>query len=324
MTPKRWPIAAFAVPSATTPEQWTVFSALLVEAVGVLGIEESPPAPNGVPTTARVFFHAVEGEEPFDANAAAASIREAGDQAMGMALDSIAVELVPDQDWGSSWRQYFRTLPVSERLWVGPPWEGVLPADAPAGSILVQIDPGQAFGTGSHDSTRNALRLLERHVKPGDRLLDVGTGSGILAIAAVKLGAAQVVGVEIDAVCEENFRLNASLNGVEDRLLFAVATDPLEGLASVSPTNRGAVSGGSVRPSGARPDAIDLILCNMLPHEFLPLLGKLSTLRAPMVLSGFLESDEPEVSRALEAIGFGVTDTVKERDWVGWLASPVG
>lgn len=133
-------------------------------------------------------------------------------RALGLGqVDAPAYAWVQDEDWANAWRQYFKPMKVGERLVVIPSWETY---DLAADELPLYLDPGMAFGTGSHATTGLCLRWLEQLVKPGARVLDVGTGSGILAIAAARLGATEIVGIDLDPVAVEVARENIAKNGV--------------------------------------------------------------------------------------------------------------
>lgn len=131
-------------------------------------------------------------------------------------IGSIGVE---DSDWSESWKKYFKPFEVGARLAVCPSWEHY---ENRAGRTVLQIDPGAAFGTGTHATTALCLELLEQTVSEGCRLLDIGCGSGILSIAGVLLGAGEAVGVDIDAQSVKTARENAEINGVSDRTRYLV------------------------------------------------------------------------------------------------------
>ena len=133
-----------------------------------------------------------------------------------------------EEDWRNNWKKYFSPLPVGEKLMIVPSWYENYDTQS---RIALNIDPGLAFGTGGHDTTRLCLEMCEKYMKPGDTVLDVGCGSGILAIAALLTGAGSAVGVDIDAVAVRTAAENAVLNGVGDRFtaICGSFTEKVEG-----------------------------------------------------------------------------------------------
>ena len=127
----------------------------------------------------------------------------------------IAARRVSEDDWAGHWKTLVGPVRVSERLLVAPPWSDVPPSD---GRVVVRINPGAGFGTGGHETTQLCLRQLEKRIRPGDRVLDVGSGSGVLSITAALLGASRATGVDIDPETIGNALENARLNGVADRV----------------------------------------------------------------------------------------------------------
>jgi ribosomal protein L11 methyltransferase len=191
---------------------------------------------------------------------------------------------VPDTDWSEAWKAGIEAVVVSPRLRIRPSF--VAPDRDFTGAELV-IDPGQAFGTGGHASTRLALEWIDAAapgLSPGARVLDVGTGSGVLALAALRLGAARGVGFDLDPLSSAAARENALRNGLAARLdLF---TGPIEALAP-----------------GAR---FELVVANLLRSELLPLVTALAHHTAPggrAVVSGLLAADVEPVGRALAGAG---------------------
>ncbi|MBE6905715.1 MAG: 50S ribosomal protein L11 methyltransferase [Ruminococcaceae bacterium] len=124
---------------------------------------------------------------------------------------------IDEEDWATAWKKYYYPTKVGKRLVVCPSWETYSPA---ADEIVMVLDPGMAFGTGTHDTTRLCMQLLEDYVTPDTTQLDIGTGSGILAVAALLLGAKSAVGVDIDEVAVRVAGENATANGVDDRVAF--------------------------------------------------------------------------------------------------------
>ena len=118
------------------------------------------------------------------------------------------------EDWINNWKKYFKPIPVGKKLLIRPTWEE---AENPEDRKILHLEPGLAFGTGTHETTRLCMELLEEYVKPGATLLDVGCGSGILSVAGLLLGADSAVGVDIDELAVKTALQNAELNGVKDR-----------------------------------------------------------------------------------------------------------
>lgn len=125
----------------------------------------------------------------------------------------LRVNILEPRDWLNSWKRYFKPLEVGERLLIKPTWNTT---PSPAGRIAIEIDPGMAFGTGHHQTTRLCLLRLEKHLAPGMSVLDLGTGTGILAIAAARLGAGSVLALDTDPVAVSAAKENIRLNGVKD------------------------------------------------------------------------------------------------------------
>ena len=143
-------------------------------------------------------------------------------------LDDVLLtsETVDEQDWADNWKQFYKPLRIGRHLVVLPPWENF---DAQKDDLVILMDPGMAFGTGTHETTKLCLTLLEKHLKKGERVLDVGTGSGILGIAALKLGAQSVHAYDIDPTAVRVARENFEKNGVADRAVCGVS-DLLNGV----------------------------------------------------------------------------------------------
>jgi ribosomal protein L11 methyltransferase len=166
---------------------------------------------------------------PEDLGALLAEARS-GLERLGLPATGLEWSWQEQEDWESLWRKGLGPRRISERLVVAPSWD--LPEVEP-GDVLIVLDPGMAFGTAEHATTRGCLRLLERRVREGDRLADVGAGSGILSIAAARWGAGSVLALELDPISCEVARENVRSNGVEDRVRILEAEvrreDPIPG-----------------------------------------------------------------------------------------------
>ncbi|MGO5076552.1 50S ribosomal protein L11 methyltransferase [Oscillospiraceae bacterium LCP25S3_E3] len=141
-----------------------------------------------------------------------------------------------EQDWLNNWKQYFNPIEVGEKILIRPTWRDKYD---PKGRVVLNLDPGLAFGTGTHETTRLCLQAVEKYTTPDTEMLDVGCGSGILSVAALLLGAKSAVGVDIDEMAVKTAKENAVLNGVEDRftVLAGNLTDKVEGKYNVVAAN---------------------------------------------------------------------------------------
>ena len=225
---------------------------------------------------------------------------------VGLDLGSLRVvaEVTDEEDWANNWKAYYKPLPIGERLLVCPSWEKADPGQR----VLLSLDPGMAFGTGSHHTTRMCLELLEAHVRPGDTLLDLGCGSGILSIAGVLLGAAHAVGVDIDPVAERIAGENAALNGVQGDRYTVLCGDVLTDGDLV---NRLAQSTYDIVAANIVADVI-IGLCPVVPR-FLKQDGL-------FIMSGIIKERLPDVLHALEAHGFQTLSIQEGEDWRAILA----
>jgi ribosomal protein L11 methyltransferase len=193
-------------------------------------------------------------------------------------------------DWLGEWKKSWRPVEVGARFVVAPPWGEV--EDRP-GRIIIRIEPGMAFGTGTHETTRLCLVALEKYFT-GASLLDVGTGTGILAIAAAKLDPrARVEACDTDAEAVEIARENAELNGVAAQINFRA---------------------GTIEETGA---SFDCVCANLTADVILPLLPALvGATCGRLILSGILDTQADAVRARLDALGAGETETVADGEWV--------
>ena len=280
--PHRWLYVTVNSPSALAAE-------LLAEgllAAGASGVEQQGDA------------LATWYPPPADADAFIAALRARLAEASGSAPE-LTWAWREDADWISEWRRGLAARRVGERIVVTPSW---ITPDASASDIVITIDPQMAFGTGEHATTRGVLRLMENVVQPGDSVLDVGTGSGILAIAAARLGARHVAAVESDADALINAEENVRGNGVER------AVELLQGLVDELYLD-------------ARRGEYHVILANVLSGVLRPLLPHFLRALRPgghLILSGILQSEAAGMADAASAVGFALLREDREEEW--WTA----
>ncbi len=205
---------------------------------------------------------------------------------------------VHSRDWAEEWKRYWNVWRSEGRIVVRPSWE---PYRARPGELVIELDPGAAFGTGQHETTRLGLVARVRHVRRGTQVLDVGAGSGILAIAAARLGAARVLGVDIDADTLKVARANATRNGVAARTRFATG------------------SLGDAWPWRERAErSFDLVVANISSPVIVDLLPRIAAALRPgglFIGSGFIDAGEAEVSAAVAAAGLRVLRVDAGGEW---------
>lgn len=242
-------------------------------------------------------------------------------------------KVVDEEDWAHAWKAYFKPIRVSERLTIKPTWEEYEPASPD--ELILEMDPGMAFGTGTHATTSLCLRTLEKVVRPGDDVVDVGTGSGILAVAAVKLGAHHVLALDLDPVAVSSATENAELNGLTENITIRLS-DLLGvlGGTTVAAINEAALNApASTRPADTSPalPAEDLgirlpvrvVVANILAEIIMTFTDDVYRALQPggvYIASGIIEAKEEAVKEALRASGFTVRDTYREEDWVAIVA----
>ncbi len=198
---------------------------------------------------------------------------------------------VEQEDWQNAWKKYYHAMDIGKRLAIVPGWE-----EYQTDRTVITMDPGMAFGTGTHETTSLCLEVLDERVKGGERMLDIGTGSGILAIAALKLGAAEAEGVDIDPMCVRTAGENAERNGVQDRLKVLVGdlSDKASGVYNI-------------------------ITANIVAAAILSLAPHVPALMAPdavFIASGIIDTRKDEVLEGLRAAGLDPIEVHEKRGWV--------
>ncbi|RJP86906.1 MAG: 50S ribosomal protein L11 methyltransferase [Desulfobacteraceae bacterium] len=212
---------------------------------------------------------------------------------------TISYHDLDEQDWAESWKQYFYTEKITDRIVINPSWRKYDPAP---GEIVLEIDPGMAFGTGTHPTTRMCIRLIEKWIHPGDTFLDVGTGSGILMIAAAKMGAKTLTGIDNDAVAVSVAAQNLQKNNIQPET-YAIQTGNL-------------VSGLSGQFS--------LVTANILSEVIMTLIDDiLSVLQKNgiFICSGIIQPKQAMIENKLLDRGFEIVEILNNGEWVAIAAT---
>ena len=210
---------------------------------------------------------------------------------------TISFEGINEDDWAESWKQYYKPVPLG-KVTIVPAWEKY---DAKEGEVIIKMDPGMAFGTGTHETTRLVIRLMQDLPIEGKRVLDVGTGSGILSICASKLGAKSCNAYDIDPVAVKVARENAIADGCDN--ITVGVSDLLRGVD---------LAGGKY----------DFCVANIVADiiiRMLPDVRDYVMAGSPLILSGIIGERADEVREAVIKTGFTVEKEIKENDWVGML-----
>ncbi len=200
---------------------------------------------------------------------------------------------VDDEDWATAWKKYYKPFGISENIVIKPSWEEYTPKPD---EKIIELDPGMAFGTGTHETTRLCAQMLEKYIKPGDSVIDLGCGSGILSIIAVKLGASHVLAADIDETAVKVTRENCVINGVEDKVTAVRAVlDQLE-----------------------RQKA-DVMVANIIADVIVGISPGVSGFvrnNGFLITSGIIKERKKEVLHAYTSLGFTLTESMELGEWV--------
>ena len=220
-------------------------------------------------------------------------VRLAGLSEMAVQVDVLS-EVVDEEDWAHAWKAYFNVTRITDNIVVKPEWKEYTPAP---GEVIIHIDPGMAFGTGTHPTTSMCLVLLEAYVQPGKTLLDVGCGSGILMIGAAKLGAGNMTGIDLDPMAVDITRQNLKKNGIAlDHVTLGAAT--LDQIPEI---------------------LYDLICANIIAQVIVSIISDIAVRLAPdgvAILSGIIEERVADVYAALDAENFECVRKLRQEEWV--------
>ena len=255
---------------------------------------ESPPVPDRV-TVKTYVPHDSRLEERYNRiDVAVRLVAHVGN------ISALNVRVIEEEEWEKAWKEHFHVLQVGGRTVIVPTWRTYAPKDT---DVVITLDPGMAFGTGHHPTTRMCLELLEEYVTPGIKVLDLGCGSGILSIAAAKLGAANAFGLEIDPIAATAAERNVRENGVEGVVTTEEATLP----------HPKVIAG-----------TYDLIIANISSKVIIDLaeyiVGAVIS-GGTIILSGILEEQRAGVVDRLSELGVMVKDSMTDTDWVALVAT---
>ena len=208
----------------------------------------------------------------------------------------VECESCAEEDWLNNWKQYFNPIPIGEKLLIRPTWRDKYDA---GDRVVLNLDPGLAFGTGTHETTRLVLQVIEKYVKQGTKFLDIGCGSGILAVAALLLGSESAVGVDIDEMAVKTAKENAELNNVSDKfeVLCGNLTDKISGKYDVIAANIVA-------------DAIIALSCDV---------DRFMNEDSVYIMSGIIDMRSAEVEAAVSE-KFDIIEKYEENGWVCLVA----
>lgn len=213
-----------------------------------------------------------------------------------------------EEDWAEAWKEQYHRLHVGRQIVIVPAWEDYSPS---AGEVVIRLEPGMAFGTGLHPTTRLCLEAMEERFMPGGAILDVGTGSGVLAIAAAKLGAGRVLAIDADPVAVRVAAENVAANGVEGQVEVRHAS----------------LAGGEVVPRHFEGEGMalldegeyDQVVINILAPviaSMSPALAARTRAGGRLIAAGLIEGQEEDVVRDLQSQGFSIVGRSQEKDWV--------
>jgi ribosomal protein L11 methyltransferase len=223
-------------------------------------------------------------------------LKELQSYGLSIGKGQIETKWVDDEDWANAWKAYYKPTRVSDRLVIVPVWEDykLQPEDLP-----IYLDPGMAFGTGTHPTTKLTLQLLEKYLEAGQEVIDVGCGSGILSIAAEKLGASKVLALDLDPVAVKNAQENGEQNNT--RLVTVKEGNLLQGVGTTS----------------------HVIVANILAEILQQMMYDLPRVLKPsgiFIGSGIIESKQEDVIKGLQSVGLSVIEIINEGDWVAVAA----
>ena len=216
--------------------------------------------------------------------------------------NAVSISEVHEEEWATAWKKYYHPVKISERFTIVPTWEEYEPVSSD--ELIIELDPGMAFGTGTHPTTVMCIQALERTVQKDDLVVDVGTGSGVLSIASALLGAKHIQALDLDEVAVESAKMNIKLNKVQDRI---------------------DVSQGNLL-DGVDQQA-DVVVANILAEVIMRFTDDVAKVVKPggyFIASGIIQPKKEDVKNAIISSGFTIDETIQMEDWVALIAKRNG
>jgi ribosomal protein L11 methyltransferase len=220
-------------------------------------------------------------------------------------VGELQTHVVNEEDWANAWKDYYHVTHIGRHLVIRPSWREYTPQPH---EVVMTLDPGMAFGTGIHPTTRMCLEQVERHVQPGMHVLDVGTGSGILALAAAKLGAEHIDALDNSSVAVESATANVAINNLSDRINVVL----------------GVLDAAEVERMAGQ---YDLVLANIIAQiigSIAPYLTQVLTPQGLLVVSGIIEARRPDAEGPLLESGLKLVEEIKIDDWLALVYAKAG
>lgn len=231
----------------------------------------------------------------------------------------IQISETEDKDWLNNWKEFFKPFRIDGNIVIKPTWETL--NNTSHDDLVIDIDPGISFGTGSHETTKLCILGIKKYIKPGDLVLDLGSGSGILSIIANKLGATKVLGVDIDPIATKSAIENAKVNKIES-IEWNIDTDK-----NIPDTAVSFLTGNIIEDQGIRTSigkkTYDLVVANILADVIIPLsnvIGENMKKGAMFICSGIINTKEDQVKSSLEKNQFTILEVNRMGDWVSLVA----
>ncbi|MDZ5470932.1 50S ribosomal protein L11 methyltransferase (plasmid) [Bacillus sp. 31A1R] len=212
--------------------------------------------------------------------------------------NTVTISEVNEEEWATAWKKYYNPVKISEKFTIVPTWEEYTPVNSD--ELIIELDPGMAFGTGTHPTTVLCIQALERTVKKGDQVVDVGTGSGVLSIAAALLGAEEVIALDLDEVAVESAKSNVLLNKVQD-VVSVSQNNLLDGIDK----------------------QVDVVVANILAEVIMRFTDDVASAIKKdgyFIASGIILQKKQDVKDAIVKSGLTIVETVQMEDWVAIIA----